>query len=305
MGTAPDANVGIGIATWENQTAMDRLEEGVPVRLSTFTPNRVSVDYQIQDASATILERGTLFFEPGETLKTIPMVSIDPNGQDLLTVSLRDPNQAELTGVTSHNFVVQAVTERILVPRQSVWKYHNLGRDLGTAWRDALYDDSAWPAGPGDLGNGDGGEATVIDIGPGTSRFTTVYFRSTFTVEDPSEFAALAFGVRRDDGAVVYLNGIEVFRHNMPAGEVTYGSFSKGNAGSETNYYTGTHEASVLVPGINIIAVEVHQDDDRSSDLHFDLELVGRLDLDDGLVHNRAYWVTRNEKDEYPISNTE
>ena len=65
----------------------------------------------------------------------------------------------------------------------------------------------------------------------------------------------------------------------MPGGDVTYETFSKGNAGSETTYYTGTHDASVLVPGLNIIAVEVHQDDDRSSDLHFDLGLVGRLDL--------------------------
>ncbi|NQV36265.1 MAG: hypothetical protein HQ515_26470 [Phycisphaeraceae bacterium] len=279
MGTAPDANVGVGMATWDNQTSMGRLEEGVPVRLSTFTPHRVSVDYQIQESSATVLKSGTLFFEPGETLKTIPMASIDPNGQDLFKVSLREPNHAELTGVTSHYFVQKATTEKPLVPRQSVWKYHNRGQDLGTAWRDPLYDDSAWPAGPGDLGNGDGGEATVIDIGPSSSRFSTVYFRTRFTVAEPNEFATLEFALRRDDGAVVYLNGKEVFRHNMPAGDVTYRSFSKGNAGSETTYYTGTYEASVLVPGINLIAVEVHQDDDRSSDLHFDLGLVGSLGL--------------------------
>ncbi|MCF7975595.1 MAG: hypothetical protein K9N55_17395, partial [Phycisphaerae bacterium] len=59
------------------------------------------------------------------------------------------------------------------------------------------------------------------------------------------------------------------------AGDVTYSMFSRGNAGSETNYYTGTHDASALVSGLNVIAVEVHQDDDRSSDLHFDLELSG------------------------------
>lgn len=142
MATAPDANVGIGMATWDNQTSMDRLEAGVPVRLSTFTPNRVSVDYLVQDALGMVLEHGTLFFEPGETLKTIPMTSIDPNGQDLFKVSLKDPNQAELTGVTSHYFVQKASTEKTLVPRQSVWKYHNLGQDLGTVWRDLLYDDS-------------------------------------------------------------------------------------------------------------------------------------------------------------------
>jgi len=275
MSTAPDANVGIGIATWENQTSMDKLAEGVPVRLSTFTPNRVSVAYQVQDASTEVLASGTLTFEPGETLKTIPTAEIDSNGQDSLKVSLSDPNHAELTGATDFWFVDEGTTEIILLPRQSMWRYHNLGQDLGTAWRDPLYNDSTWPVGPGDLGNGDGGEATVIDIGPSGSRFPTIYFRSSFTVEDASEFGTLEFAVRRDDGAVVYVNGIEVFRHNMPAGDVTYNTFSQGNAGSETTYYTGTVDASVLASGINVIAVEVHQDDDGSSDLHFDLELYG------------------------------
>lgn len=279
MGTAPGAPVGVAIATWDSETPMNRLEQGVPVRLSTFTPNRVSVAYQIEDASATILKRGTLVFEPGETLKTIPTASIDPNGHDLFKVSLSEPNQAELTGAAIHYLVDDGTSESILVPRQSVWRYHNLGHDLGDAWRDPLYDDSAWLAGPGDLGNGDGGEATVIDIGPSTSRFPTVYFRSSFTVADAAEFALLEFAVRRDDGAVVYLNGIEVFRHNMPGGNITYNTFSQGNAGSETTYYKGTHDASVLVSGLNVIAVEVHQDDDRSSDLHFDLELVARAAL--------------------------
>ncbi|MCF7976377.1 MAG: hypothetical protein K9N55_21345, partial [Phycisphaerae bacterium] len=262
MSTAPDASVGLGIATWENQTSMDRLGEGVPVRLSTFTPNRVSCAYQVQDASDEILAEGTLIFEPGETLKIIPTDSIDVTDRDLIKVSLMDPNHAELTGAVTHNFAGDLKTDTVLLPRYSMWAYHNLGQDLGTAWRDPSYDDSTWPVGPGDLGNGDGGEATVIDIGPGSLRYPTVYFRSSFTVEDPSEFSMLELAVRRDDGVVVYINGIEVFRDNMPAGDVTYSMFSRGNAGSETNYYTGTHDASALVSGLNVIAVEVHQDDD-------------------------------------------
>jgi hypothetical protein len=275
MSTAPDAPVGVGIAAWENQTSMDRIGEGVPVRLSTFTPNRVSCAYQVQDASDEILAEGTLIFEPGETLKTIPTDSIDATGSDLIKVTLMDPNHAELTGTATQYFAGDLKTDTILLPRYSMWAYHNLGQDLGTAWRDPLYDDSMWPVGPGDLGNGDGGEATVIDIGPSSSRFPTVYFRSSFTVEDASEYSMLELAVRRDDGVVVYINGTEVFRDNMPAGDVTYSMFSQGNAGSETSYYTGIHDASVLVSGLNVIAVEVHQDDDRSSDLHFDLELSG------------------------------
>src|SRR5262245_58258755 len=39
-----------------------------------------------------------------------------------------------------------------LVEFTNVWKYDQAGQDLGTAWKDPGYDDSAWPAGAGLLG---------------------------------------------------------------------------------------------------------------------------------------------------------
>ena len=78
----------------------------------------------------------------------------------------------------------------------------------------------------------------------------------------------------RDDGAVVYLNGQEVVRHNMPAGPISGQTLAASSAGPDENEF---HEhglgAAFLVNGRNVVAVEVHQVNGSSSDLGFDLEL--------------------------------
>ena len=53
------------------------------------------------------------------------------------------------------------------------------------------------------------------------NRYLTTYFRRTFTVSDPASIAALTLHLVRDDGAVVYLNGTEIARSNMPTGTIT------------------------------------------------------------------------------------
>ena len=81
----------------------------------------------------------------------------------------------------------------------------------------------------------------------------------------------------RDDGAVVYLNGTEVARSNLPAGAITATTFATTAVGGadESTFYPFTVSASGLVSGTNVLAVEVHQSDRTSTDISFDLELTG------------------------------
>ena len=58
---------------------------------------------------------------------------------------------------------------------------------------------------------------TIINGGPVANRFTTIYFRQGFAVPNPEDCTNLLIRLLRDDGAVVYLNGREVFRSNMPS----------------------------------------------------------------------------------------
>ena len=158
----------------------------------------------------------------------------------------------------------------------SVWKYNDSGNDLGVAWRAADFDDATWASGNAELGYGDGDEATVVSYGgDAQNKHVTTYFRHAF---DPGIAAATEltgfFQLRRDDGAVVYLNGTEVFRSNMPGGDIAFDTFSVDFAGgaAESNWYEYALPI-VLQPGENVIAVEIHQFSPTSSDISFDLTL--------------------------------
>ena len=75
-----------------------------------------------------------------------------------------------------------------------------------------------------------------------------------------------------DDGVVVYLNGVELLRANMPSGAVGYTTL----APSGLDDYTMTamlDPRGILVAGTNVLAVEVHQVNASSSNLHFELAL--------------------------------
>jgi acid phosphatase type 7 len=165
-----------------------------------------------------------------------------------------------------------------LVPAGAVWKYLDDGSNQGTAWRAPSFDDRGWRSGPAPLGYGDGDEATVLGYGPDpANKYVTTYFRRSFTITDPAAFVSLTLRVLRDDGAVVYVNGVEVFRSNMPAGAIDYLTPATVaiSGGDESTYVTSPLSPAVLVPGPNVIAVELHQSTGASSDVSFDLELIG------------------------------
>jgi len=165
-----------------------------------------------------------------------------------------------------------------LVPAGSAWRYLDNGSDQGTAWRAPSFNDSAWASGLAQLGYGDGDEATVVGYGGNASaKYITTYFRRTFSVANPAAFGSLTLRILRDDGAVVYLNGVEAFRTNMPQGAINYTTLASATitGADESTFITATLSPSLLVAGSNVIAVEVHQADPTSSDISFDLELAG------------------------------
>jgi hypothetical protein len=159
------------------------------------------------------------------------------------------------------------------IPTGSTWKYLDNGTNQGTAWRAMAFNDSTWKSGAAQLGYGDGDEATVVSYGPSaTNKFVTTYFRKSFTVADPSQVSGLSLRILRDDGAVVYVNGTEVFRTNMPTGTIGFTTLAS-NAIEDNTFYTASFANSLLVAGTNVIAVEIHQADLNSSDISFNFEL--------------------------------
>ena len=172
--------------------------------------------------------------------------------------------------------VAQGTVPVSLIATGSVWKYLDDGSDQGTAWRTAAFNDTFWASGPGILGYGDTNEATVLTYGPDmNNKYTNYYFRRFFTVTNVATVSNLVIRLLRDDGAVVYINGAEVRRDNLPAGTITSTTRAVTAIGgaAETTYFATTNTAS-LVDGTNLVAVEIHQQSGTSSDISFDLELI-------------------------------
>ena len=173
-----------------------------------------------------------------------------------------------------------------LIAKDSTWRYLDDGSDQGTAWREPDFDDSGWSSGPAQLGFNEGDEATLIQSG-----HITYYFRHEFSAANAASVEALAIELLRDDGAVLYLNGTEIHRSNMPAGDVDYQTLASGAVGGsdEDTYFPAKVAADALRDGTNVLAVEVHQNNAQSSDISFNLGLDTAL-ADTDFVAAGATW---------------
>lgn len=165
-----------------------------------------------------------------------------------------------------------------LIALGSQWKWFASSNAPVGNWFEAAYNDTSWTNGLGEFGYGDNDETTVIPFGPdANNKWVTSYYRKKFIVDNPAQYAGLSMTLVYDDGAVVYLNGQEIYRLNLPAvpAPITYTTVALGAAD-----YTPDISAvspSALVAGENTIAVEMHQGSATSSDVSFDLQLTGLI----------------------------
>ena len=176
--------------------------------------------------------------------------------------------------VTAHAIAADVV----LVPLGATWKYLDNGSNQGSAWRAPAFNDVGWASGPAELGYGEGDEATVVSYGPNASnKYITTYFRRTFNIPNVSVYPAFLLELLRDDGVIVWVNGVEAMRNNLNEGAVFYQTIAyKAISGlDEVRRYEQLLASSLFVNGNNTIAVEIHQDLVTSSDISFDLRLTG------------------------------
>ncbi len=171
----------------------------------------------------------------------------------------------------------QEASTNVLIPAGSIWRYLDDGSDAGVAWRESQFDDSEWPWGFAQLGFGDLDEETTLASGPSGSRIVTYYFRTVFDLAHSSTYTNFSLSVLRDDGVAVYVNGLQVWRNNLPSGAIGYRTLATANVtgADEDAFHTTNVAPSAFHEGSNLVAVEVHQSSRTSSDLSFDLELTG------------------------------
>jgi regulation of enolase protein 1 (concanavalin A-like superfamily) len=156
----------------------------------------------------------------------------------------------------------------------SAWKYdqNQANLDRGTTWREPEFDDSGWPEGPGPFGINSGDSfSTPWTVG---GRFT-YYLRQEFQFNDSFSSATIDIASHLDDGMVVYLNGQEITRFNMPIGEITYDTpASSGREWDDlAEIASGVNISAALRTGTNVLAVEVHNRANNSSDIAFGADI--------------------------------
>lgn len=152
----------------------------------------------------------------------------------------------------------------------SAWKYDQnaANADLGTAWRDPDFDDSGWAEGPGIFGK-ETGESFATPWTTGGR--ATYYLRKEFSFDSPFSSASIDMEAHVDDGLVVYLNGQEITRFNMPTGTINFDTVAAGGREwDELAEIASEFDISALLQtGRNVLAVEVHNANPGSSDIAF------------------------------------
>ena len=149
------------------------------------------------------------------------------------------------------------------------------------SWTKADYDDSSWNVAAGrfgakrgaiaDLGGGCTPDVLLNQYVDGTSDddIPAFFFRTTFQVKDAGAVTKLQGQLLYDDAAIVYINGVKVAAFDEPDGgfasNLSYGGSNA--ADPKTGNITAT-DTSMLVDGTNVLAVELHQGRQSSSDIY-------------------------------------
>ncbi len=220
----------------------------------------------------------------GMNVTLADMFSVNPYGAAFYMSDHLHANAAGLTNMAREWFTrIQTLitgTNQItaaLVSAGATWSYSDTGTDPGTNWPQPSYDDSAWASAPARFGYGEPVPETPISFGASPTNVNpTTYFRTKFVVPWNENFTNLNFRLSQTGGAVVWLNGVEAYRTNLPAGPITYSTLATTNIGNENEYILfPTNLPLTLQPGTNVVAVEVHQSAMARSNLGFDFELLG------------------------------
>ena len=197
----------------------------------------------------------------------------------------------------SWNLTSAAVTETYL-DNKTEWKYYNQGNQPAGNWYGSFYEDTGWATGSGTFGyqtntaRPSGFYTTTLGYGGNASdKWVTAYFRTSFNIPDKSAVSELQATVLYDDGVVIYLNGKEIQRYNMPTGAISY-TTSAASIVEVDEQKIFTIDTKDLLNGNNVIAVEVHQVAETSgkvtsSDLTFKMDLVGKVNSNS--TSNQAY----------------
>ena len=241
----------------------------------------------------------------GTTTETISLGASNTrlvSGQNTLCIQVHNKS---LTGADATNLLMQASLRisgsATLVPDATTWRYlagiaepsggvldHGLLRNFladssQVAWASRTFNDSAWPLGPGPVGmEGENPPDYILGTNLYAQTYNTtssIYQRNVFeaTALEAATDLPLKLTIDYDDGVILYLNGREITRRNVGtsgtatpySANASSGHNATGDNGSTANaseILTLASARSLLVPGDNVLAIQLHNSSPTSSD---------------------------------------
>ena len=173
--------------------------------------------------------------------------------------------------------VADATSVTVLAPDAPVRVYVPTDDSLGDRWRMPEFPDADWAPGTGGIGYetapADYAGLLGTDVGPVMSgRNGSCFARFTFNVDHRDELQGFQFEAQYDDGFVAWLNGVEMARRAAP-NELSWNSLATGDHPDSLAVVPQVLDAgplaAALVPGMNVLAVQILNVRVDSSDLLF------------------------------------
>lgn len=130
------------------------------------------------------------------------------------------------------------------IPYQSLLRFSHVAPESN--WFTSKYKDRSWQ------------ESRKGNWGSWSAKLTTVYFRKSFSISVSTQYTEMIIELLKQEGVIVYVNGLEIMRRNMPAGIVMDSTFA-------SDYYPTTEKSrmtfspALLNDGLNVLAIELHR----------------------------------------------
>lgn len=268
------ANTLISQLSKNRQTTMMRtLRNYQPMQLSSVTPQHVQLSSNLPEAR--LLVNGL----------PVPTNRFDGQLFAPITIKAQAPAGYKFAGwqQTGGN------NSFALLSKESTWEYYDQGSLDGEDWTANDYDQSQWQSGQAPLGYFVGGDRytnTYLDYGGNAnSKRPTYYFRHQVHLDAaPKDYDLFQLNYTIDDGFIIYVNGQEAGRYNMPSGEVGYDTFASSYAPGNPDSGTLQLPASLFQQGDNTLAVEIHNNQANSTDIYWEAELIYSTDSEENRI---------------------
>ena len=259
------------------------------VGLSPSSDQTVTVDYAANGGTAGAgvdytLAAGTLTFDPGVTALNIGLSVTNDwlvESNETVVVGLSGASGAVLGAPSNHTYAINDNDPEpvVSIAKGSTWRWRK-GTDEASepvaTWRGVPFDDSGWSLDTAPHGYGEGPYNTALnDMSNG---YASVFFRHEFPVMVPGLVKELGLCVKYDDGFILWIDGEEIARVNVPGAPGAtnaHDSVAAGTVGA-AQVWTATLSGAampILLTQTNTLAIQVFNDDLNSPDCTFDAEL--------------------------------